>query len=92
MCSTSRRDLPHSTPFPLQFGWIADCGVDYVINRTRIVVDFAFAIRHANISVQYKLVHVHYRILGCNALCSLSELLCMYLISFSFIMYKLKAE
>jgi hypothetical protein len=24
-----RRDLLHSTPFPLQWGWIADYGLDY---------------------------------------------------------------
>ncbi len=31
MCSTNRKDLPRSTPFPLQWGWIADYGVDYEI-------------------------------------------------------------
>jgi hypothetical protein len=34
----------------------------------RIVLDFAFAVRLANISVQYILVYVRYRILGCAVL------------------------
>jgi len=31
MFSTKGRDLPHPTPFPLLWGWIADYGVDYEI-------------------------------------------------------------
>ncbi len=30
MCLTNNRDLPHSTPFPVCGGGIADFGVDYM--------------------------------------------------------------
>jgi hypothetical protein len=36
MCSTNRRDLPHSTLFPLKWGWIADNGIDYEIRWVKV--------------------------------------------------------
>ncbi len=36
MCSTNRRDLPHSTPFPLLWGWKAEYEVDYEIRWVKV--------------------------------------------------------
>jgi hypothetical protein len=36
-----RRDLLHSTPFPLQWGWIADYGVDYEMGYNKSFFEYS---------------------------------------------------
>ncbi len=51
MYSTNRRDLPHSTPFPLQLGWIAYYLVDFEV-RWVIVISGIGTIHHSFLWIQ----------------------------------------
>jgi hypothetical protein len=47
MCSTNRRDLPHSTPFSLKWGWIADYGVDFKVRVPYTIFFFEYILGFA---------------------------------------------